>query len=62
MRNAYQILTGIPKARGQDYSESVDVDRRILLKWISWKLCEGCRLHVNGDRAGENTVMKFLVP
>jgi hypothetical protein len=37
MRNAYQILTGITKAKGQDYSESVDVDGRILLKWISWK-------------------------
>jgi hypothetical protein len=35
MRNAYKILAGKPK--GRDYSEDLNVQRRIILKWISQK-------------------------
>jgi hypothetical protein len=32
MRNAYKTL--IAKSEGRDHSETLDVDRRIILKWI----------------------------
>jgi hypothetical protein len=65
MENAFKILVGKPEVKND--SEDVGIDGRIILEWISGRLCEGVYwINLTQDReqwrALVYSVMNLWVP